>query len=65
MKPRHPYEWLSTAAQKRAFIALLVLTLTVMITSEMPVPKCAVPLGAPGILRPVGAAPDQNAIGLC
>ena len=32
MATRHPFDWLSTSGQKRAFIVLLVLTLAVMVS---------------------------------
>jgi hypothetical protein len=32
MAPRHPFNWLSTSGQKRAFVVLLVLTLAVMVS---------------------------------
>ena len=35
MRLRHPFEWLSAAGQKRAFILLLVLTLAVMVSLQM------------------------------
>jgi len=35
MKLRHPFEWLSTTGQKRAFIAFLVLTLAVMVSLQL------------------------------
>jgi hypothetical protein len=44
MKLRHPFEWLSTTGQKRAFIAFLVLTLAVMVSLQL--------LGGP--LKPFG-----------
>ena len=47
MKFRHPYEWLSKTAQKRAFVALLVLTVAVMASLQV--------LGGP---LQTGAAPS-------
>jgi hypothetical protein len=32
MAPRHPFDWLSTSGQKRAFVVLLALTLAVMVS---------------------------------
>jgi len=48
MKLRHPFEWLSNTAQKRAFIAFLIFTFVVMMGLQVldgPLKTKAAPLG--------------------
>jgi hypothetical protein len=48
MAPRHPFHWLSTSGQKRAFAVLLVLTLAVMVSLNVlgrPLSTEVAPLG--------------------
>jgi hypothetical protein len=48
MAPQHPFNWLSTSEQKRAFVALLILTLVVMASMNVlgrPLNTKVAPLG--------------------
>jgi hypothetical protein len=48
MKLRHPYEWLSTSNQNRAFVIMLILTLAVMAALQVlggPLKTDAAPAG--------------------